>query len=142
MGIINDIFIASETDLIKLTVFDSPLDFFPGIDASGINKVKIAMLSNIVGNVKFDEALNEQPLIKTISEQGPWISRIPDRLRDMLASLANQDLQKVAVKWGKTKEFAADGWKHKDIAMLLEKLAHLARQAQPDGKSLFLWTSL
>ena len=142
MGILNDIFVADQSDVLKLTQHNLPLNLFIGVDVSGIDPIKIAELYSIVAGLTFETALDEQTLVLEISEDGPWISKIPDDLRDALAMQTESDLSIVSHKWAKMEEFQLDRWSEKDVETSLISIAELARKSKDQAKQMFLWSSL
>jgi hypothetical protein len=71
---------------------------------------------------------------------GPWLTRLPDALRDGLAAADQDDLRRFAADWLRSVELA-----HADPAAtgaLLAELAALARSARAEAKTLYFWSAL
>jgi len=140
---LNEIFIADEPEVMELTERDLPLNRFEGIYVRGIDPVKLAKLYSIVSGVSFETALDQQVLVRAISEDdGPWISKIPDGLRDTLAAQTDARLLAVSQAWANAEEFKLDRWSEENVNATLLSIAALARNSKSSNKQMFLWSSL
>lgn len=79
-------------------------------------------------------------LVLEVSDEGPWIMRVPAGLTKAIGGLDDKSLKRVAARWAKTAEFIMDGTKATDAEVILVNLRALA--ASPGRKNLYVWTSL
>ena len=142
MGVLSDLVAAPSSDAERVGRARAPAADFGGIDIKGIDTVKFGMLHSILTGRTFKQLLPEYNPVFTVSDDGPWVFRIPPDLVTRLASLTDEDTQLVVSKWAATKEFTLDRWSPSDVARAFDRIASLARQAEDAGHALFLWISL
>lgn len=142
MGVLSDLVVAPGGDAERIGRALSPAAKFDGIDIKGIDSVKFGMLHSILTGRSFEDLLPEYDPVVTVSEEGPWVFRLPADLVARLATLSDEE-QRVAVrKWAATEEFALDRWPATEVASAFDRIASLARKAEAAGHSLFLWMCL
>jgi hypothetical protein len=140
---LTDIVVAEsgESGLVAESVM--PCQTWPGIDAKGIEHVKLGQLLSILANEPFrTTVVDEFTLLHEASDDGPWVYRIPDRLIDYLTELDPSELDRIASQWSQIEEFALDVWPPDEVASVLAKLHSLARKARDTDKDLLMWVSL
>jgi hypothetical protein len=103
----------------------------------------MALLLAAIEGRNLDRAVDRMALDGFVVEgplHGPWLTRLPDALRDALSAASADELRLYATRWLGAVELAhADA---RAMTALLGDLAELARSAQARGDSLYLWTSL
>jgi hypothetical protein len=142
MGVLSDLVAAPATDADRIANSVNPAAEFGGIDIKGIDSVKFGTLHAILTGRSFEDLLPEYDPVVTVSDDGPWLFRLPTELVVRLASLAGGDERAVVSRWAATEEFALDGWSASDVARALDEIVALARKGLDAGHSLFLWMSL
>ena len=142
MGVLSDLVAAPATDADRVATSVNPAAELGGIDIKGIDSVKFGTLHAILTGRSFEDLLPEYDPVVTVSEEGPWLFRLPTELVVRLASLAGGDERAVVSRWAATEEFALDGWSASDVARALDEIVALARKGLDAGHSLFLWMSL
>ena len=142
MGVLSDLVAAPATDADRVANSVNPAAELGGIDIKGIDSVKFGTLHAILTGRSFEDLLPEYDPVVTVSEEGPWLFRLPTELVVRLASLAGGDERAVVSRWAATEEFALDGWSASDVARALDEIVALARKGLDAGHSLFLWMSL
>jgi len=142
MGVLNDLVVAASGDAERIARAESPAADFGGIDIKGIDSVKFGMLHSILTGRSFEDLLPEYEPVVSVSDDGPWVFRLPSDFVARLATLAGDDKQAVVSKWAATEEFVLDRWTASDVAEAFDDIALLARKADDAGHSLFLWESL
>ncbi|GAA4951786.1 hypothetical protein [Actinoplanes utahensis] len=75
--------------------------------------------------------------------EGPWVTLLPDTMRDTLAAFDHARLPEVADRWIRVEEFGdyRDG-DDEFAADTITELTGLARAARDAGEHLFCWMSL
>jgi hypothetical protein len=142
MGVLSDLVAAPATDADRIAHSVKPAAEFGGIEIRGIDTVKFGTLNAILSGRSFEALLPEYDPVVTVSDEGPWLFRLPTELVVRLASLAGGDERAVVSRWAATEEFALDGWSASDVARALDGIVVLARKCLDAGHSLFLWMSL
>ena len=142
MGVLSDLVVAPETDAQRVAEALVPSKAFGGIDIKGIDTVKFATLHAIVTKRTFEDVLPEYDPAVQVSDEGPWVTRIPPELVAALAALTADERDRVAAVWAKTDEFRLDRWDVGHVAAGLDAICRLAKKATGAGQALFLWMSL
>lgn len=142
MGVLSDLVVAPAGDAERIGRALAPASEFDGVDIKGIDSVKFGKLHSILTGRSFEELLPEYEPVLMVSDQGPWVFRIPSDLVTRLAALAGEEKQIAVSKWAATEEFALDRWPANEVAKAFDGIASLAKKAEGVGHSLFLWMSL
>jgi hypothetical protein len=141
MGVLTDIIIADETEAESIGKANVPCESWSGMDAKGIDQIKLGMLLSIVSHQPYiTDLINEFTLLHEESDDGPWIYIIPQRLVSALAVLNDETLEQVAKEWSEIEEF--NRWKKNDVAVILNEICALAKNALIQKKALLMWMSL
>jgi len=142
VGVLSDLVVAPVDDAEKVAHADVPSRAFGGIDIKGIDTVKFGTLHSLVTGRTFDEVLALYDPVVEVSDDGPWVFRIPEELVERLAALSEEEGRTVAAKWAATEEFALSGWDEAAVSDGLVAICELARRAVDSGQALFLWMCL
>ena len=142
MGVLSDLVVAPAGDAERVAHAQVPSQTFGGVDIKGIDSVKFGTLHSILTGRPFEALLPEYEPVVTVSDDGPWVFRLPPELVSGLAELGDAERAKVTKRWASTEEFALDRWAEKDVADALGAIATLARKANGSGQALFLWMCL
>jgi hypothetical protein len=142
MGVLRDLVVAADVDAERVARARGPAEEFDGIDIKGIDSVKFGILHSILTGRAFKEILPACDPVVTVSEEGPWVFRIPCDLVARLAAITGDEKRAAVTKWAATEEFALDGRPPSEVAHAFDEIAALARRAVDGGQSLFLWMSL
>jgi len=143
MGVLTDLFIATDAEVERLARDAIPIEHFPGLDIKGVGPIKLAELDAILCDVDFDQAMDRVELVRARSEKlGPWITRMPSELVAALAALDETEIVSCGERWAATEEFVEDGWYADEVVAILGQMAELAGRAQAEGKAVYVWTSL
>lgn len=113
-----------------------------GIDAKGVDQVKLATLWSLLTRRSFDEVFGDFETLHEESDEGPWVVRVPPPLARVLADLDDATAAEIVPKWAATEEFLLDRWDAGDVGKFLDELRSLARDAESKGKGLLMWMSL
>jgi hypothetical protein len=150
MGILTDLFVASATEIDDALVKDGPADRFPTVEAKSADDIKLTSLNGIstgrssdIDDGGFDELSAEIPLIRHAGDEGPWVFQLPTQLLSAVAVADPERLTAINEEWAQTEEWQLDGVADpEDTRWLVDELARLARDAQANGKNVYLWVSL
>ncbi|HEV7704566.1 MAG TPA: hypothetical protein VGO46_09750 [Gemmatimonadaceae bacterium] len=137
-----DLVVAASGDAERIGKSESPAEEFDGIDIKGIDAVKFGTLHSILTGRSFDDLQPEYEPVVSVSDDGPWVVRLPSDFVARLAALTGAEKQAAVSKWAATEEFELDGWTESDVTEAFDEIAVLARKAKDAGLSLFLWESL
>jgi hypothetical protein len=148
MGILCDYFIAAGDEEAARTASwvggpADPAGALPTIDLKGLDPVvPMASLESMISGGDLDElvAANAGAMISDPQSETVWVFRLSDALTGALAGASSARLGEVAEPWSRTEELA--GSDAGSLAMALDGLAGLARQARSDGGRLYCWVSL
>jgi hypothetical protein len=144
VGVLTDIVIADRTDAERVGRSECPYAEFDGIDAKGIDTVKLGTLNAILTNSPFDPSFAASECLFQGSEEGPLVFEVPATFIQRLASLSSEELVHAGTRWAATEEFSPryDNWPAEDVHELLGRLVALARRAVGAQKSVLIWMSL
>ncbi|MFO0966957.1 MAG: hypothetical protein U0793_15395 [Gemmataceae bacterium] len=141
---LTDFVIADTKDARRVCDAACPSEEFNGMDAKGIDPVKLGTLYAILTNTEFDpSATTGRPLCDG-GDEGPWVIEVPSDLVQRLAKLDAKGIAAAAAKWAKTEEFSPqyDNWPPEAVHETLIDIAKLCVQATAAKKSVLMWMSL
>jgi len=142
VGVLSDLVVAPSGDADRIARAAVPSQEFGGIDIKGIDTVKLCMLHALVTDQPYKTLKDQYTPVVSVSDEGPWVFRLPDSCVDALARLDDEARAAVATRWAQTKEFQFDRWRTAAVAEALEAISALARRAVESKQSVFLWMHL
>jgi len=142
MGVLTDIVVADRLDAQRVCNAANPSQEFSGLDAKGIDPVKLGTLYGILTGTEFDPSFVSGEPLASGGDEGPWIIEVPSELVQRLAKLDAKELADAAAKWAKTAEFSLDNWSQEDVHNILTELAKLCTKATAVQKSVLMWMAL
>jgi|GEM_PF-1310712 len=146
MGVLTDIVLAGTNEAKKVEASDGPSREFAGIDAKGIDQVRMGTLYAILTSSEYDPGfmLDEESVIEPDDEDGPWVHIVPQKMVLLLSKLTDAGIPAVADEWGKTEEFQPEysSWSQEDILKFLEQIRSLSKKALTDNKTMYMWMCL
>ena len=146
MGVLTDIVLAGTNEAKKVEASDGPSREFPGIDAKGIDQVRMGTLYAILTSTEYDPGfmLDEESVIEPDDEDGPWVQIVPQEMVLLLSELPDAGIPAVADQWSKTEEFQPEysSWSQEDILKFLEQIRSLSKKALTDNKTMYMWMCL
>jgi len=155
MGILTDVFIATEAELAAPQFEGSalPSDFFPQVQGKNMDPVMLALLEAGVTEQTPDmDALvrmDDKPLRGDESSE-EWIYALSERLVARLAELTPVEITRYGTLWaaivcqewlgpkGKTPNSSTNA----AAIQYLQELCQLAIQAREQGKHMYMWVCL
>jgi hypothetical protein len=143
MGVLTDFVVADRSDARRVCDASCPSREFAGLDAKGIDTVKLGKLYAILVGGKYDPSFISGPVCDG-GEEGPWVFVVPPDLVQRLAGLAPHQLAQVGEKWASVEEFSPryDNWPIERVQKVLGDLSALCRQASNEGKAILMWMCL
>jgi hypothetical protein len=143
MGVLTDFVIADPSDAERVGESSYSSKDFGGLEAKGIDQVKLGTLYGILTGAPFNPSFmgDDESLLYLASDAGPLVQLVPPDLVGRLASLDDSELTRVAEKWAETEEFALSRWSPETVEHWLTDLAAIARKTVAEGKSLLMWSS-
>ena len=141
MDIMTNIIAAEKDEFTAIGDSACPLDEWSGIEAPGLDTLKVATLHCLLTGDSMQRALDLcEPVY--VSESETSVLRIADELLEKLAALDEDALESVAGELAASEEFEADAWDPEDVLVQLTELADLAQLAESQGQNLFVWIAL
>jgi hypothetical protein len=144
MGVLTDFVVTSRSEIQRVCDSDNPSKEFAGLEAKGIDTVKLGTLHAILVRTEFDPSfMNGDPLASG-GDDGPWVVELPADLVQRLAALDAKQIGDAAAKWGKTEEFSPqyDNWPPEEVHEILKGIANLCAKAIAARKSVLIWMAL
>jgi hypothetical protein len=141
--LLSEFFAAAETDVTREVLDRGPGHRYETISTTSLTDLTMALLLAAIEGRNLDGAVERMELDGFVVEgpiHGPWLTRLPETLRDALAVADGDDLRLYAARWLGAVELS-----HVDaraVSALLHELAALARTARSRSDCLYLWTSL
>jgi len=141
---LTDFVVVDRSEAQRVCDATCPSEEFSGLDAKGIDTVKLGTLYAVLTEIEFDSAFMSGDPLASGGDEGPWVVEVPADLVQRLAKLDAKQLAAVAAKWAKTEEFSPqyDNWPAEAVHEVLAELVKLCTQAMAARKSVLLWLSL
>jgi hypothetical protein len=139
MGILTNIIAAEEDELEAIGESLQPIDEWSGIALRDVTIPKIVTLHCLLTGDLFDDACVLYEPIYLSAAEGALVLRMSEDVVARLAALEEEALAAVAAELTATEEFEDAGWPEEDIGDMLAALADLARLAESQGQTLFVW---
>ena len=139
MAILTNIIAADEDDVEAIGESQHPVDEWSGIEMRDIDTAKIATLHALLTGDLFDDAAAFYEPLYVSAVEGALVLRLADMVLERLAELEEEMLADVAAELSATEEFEYADWAEEEVAAMLSELAGLARLAEAQGQSLFVW---
>ena len=141
MEFMTTIVAAEEDEYTAVGESTCPLDEWSGIEAPGLDTVKVAILHCLLTGDPLQMALDlYEPVY--VSESETLVLRIAEELLEKLAVLDEEAMENVASELAASEDFESEQWAADDVLAQLTELADLAQLAESQGQALFVWMSL
>lgn len=139
MSTLTCIIAAEEDEIEAIGESLQPVDEWSGITLRDVGIAKIATLHCLLTGDLFDDAIILYEPIYVSAAEGALVLRLSDEATERLANLDEDALDAFAAELNATDEFESAGWEEETVAAMLAALADLARLAEAQGQSLFVW---
>jgi hypothetical protein len=141
MGVLADLFIATEDEVRVLAPDGIPADHFQTLDLAGMTEIELGALNAQIQELEFEDAMDDITAFYAMDEvDGPWIAKLEDGFVGALAALPDESLEGHAQTWATIEEL--EDWEPDDVLERLCGIVGLARKAMQEQKIVFLWNSL
>jgi hypothetical protein len=141
MEIVTNVVAAEEDEYSAIGESTLPLDEWSGIDAPGLDTLKVATLHCLLTGDPLQTALDlYEPVY--VAQNETVVLRVADELLEKLAVLDEEELENVASELAATEEYEDEDWDVDDVLAQLTELAELAQLAESQGQALFVWIYL
>lgn len=138
-GLVTEIVMADERDALAVAEDATPSLRWPGIDADGVDQAKLAILWAILsGDAACAERVEAFTPLAEVSEDGPWVFRVPPPLVAALAGIDVGRAPAVAATWARAEELELEDRAPDDVRRLLDGLRGVARAAAVARKPLLM----
>jgi hypothetical protein len=138
LGILTNIVAAEEDEVAAIGESLRPVDEWSGIERRGIDTAKIATLHCLLTGDEFERAVGAYEPVYA-ADEGAIVLRLADEVLERLATLDEDALELVAEELAATEEYEMEQWDAEEVQALVMELADLARLAESQGQSLFVW---
>jgi hypothetical protein len=141
MGVLADLFIATEDEVRSLGPDELPSEQFLTLDLAGLTEIELGALNAQIQDLEFEDAMDDLTSFRALDEiNGPWIVKLEDAFVAALAALPDERLEEHARSWASIEEL--EDWDFNDVLERLRGIVTLAREAIQVQKIVFLWNSL
>jgi hypothetical protein len=142
MPMLADFVVASRDDAQRVCDSTCPSRDFSGLDAKGIDTVKLGTLHAMLAGEDFDPSFMNESSLCSGGDDGPWVFEVPEDLVQRLSRLDANETASVAAEWANTEEFERDNWSPDSVRRVLEGFSGLCRRAEAQGKPVLMWISM
>src|SRR5262249_61963935 len=104
MGVLTDFVVAERGDAQRVCDSVCRSRDFSGLDAKGIDTVKLGKLHAILRGGELDSSIHKS--FCDGGEDGPWVFEVPPDLVRRLAEFSPSDLAEASRKWAAIEEFS------------------------------------
>jgi hypothetical protein len=91
MGVLTDFVVADRNDSQRVCDAACPSEEFSGLDAKGIDIVKLGTLYAVMTDTEFGPSFISVDPLATGGDEGPWVVEVPPDLVQRLAKLDARD---------------------------------------------------
>jgi len=142
MSALTDFVVLPDADLTRLAAARSPAAELGGVHLKGIDPVKVAQLHAILTGRPIRDVFAAYDPVVSVSEEGPWIFRLPVELVNRLAAVGTEESEGAVARWAASEEVVLDRMTPDQMAEAFRALMTLAQRAESAGQSVFLWLSV
>lgn len=139
MAILTQIIAAEEDEVESVGESLQPADEWSGITLRDLTIPRVATLHCVLTGDLFDDAFALYEPIYISAAEGALVLRMADTLIARLAGIEEDALDEIATELAATEEYEDTGWAEEEIAELIAGMAELARLAESQGQTLFIW---
>jgi hypothetical protein len=130
---------ADEEELAGVAEAKSPLDAWSGIEAPGLDTVKLATLHALLTNDPLQAALDlYEPALVDGADEEILVLRVAGSLLEALALLDEESLETIAGELAATEVYEEEGADPDELLSYLCSLAELAQLAESQGQALLV----
>lgn len=129
--------LAKREEAARVAAAEHPAREFDGVEASGLDPVKLAGLqAALTGH---DEVPPHNAVLHEESDdEGPWVFEVSPPVVTELARLAPAEVAEAAALWMRDIDLQFDHWTLEEATRVTRALATLAARAKAEGKTVML----
>lgn len=128
------IFVAAPDQIEELEPDENPANSFPVMSSQEFHHGARAQLYSLVTGCFLDEALGHEILVRSITDDGPWIYQLNETTQHQFARLDEDGLGEFAQLWLETEEIEAIDRDVNDLYDFLYQFAHFCHMATHDDE--------
>jgi hypothetical protein len=134
---------ADDDEASAIAASGSPLEDWSGIEAPGVDTIKLAALHSLLTGDSLQRALDlYEPIAADEGDNETIVLRIDGELFDALAQLDEEAIENLVDELAATEAYENEAYESDDIASYLIALADLAQLAESQAQGLFVWIRL
>lgn len=138
MGVLTDIFIATDEEATEYQSSTKDLAVFKPLQLKGLSDIEFGILWALLENQEWNV---ERHLLEEISfDDDCSLFQFQTELLTLLSNIS--DFDPIAKQWAATEELKESHWRYEATLQLLNDLNRLAKQTLGSDKGLYLWVSL
>ena len=134
--------IAAQDRIDELEADENPADVFPCMNSSGIHVEARAQLYALVTQVFLDDALELEPLVRELTEDGPNIHQLDQALVENLADKDEDDIEELVRYWVECEAIEELELDSDDLNEFLFQMVHFCKTAsQSEGLGIYIYAA-
>ncbi len=134
------IFLASINGVESLEIRDNPAQSYPCMSTLQIHHEARAQLYALVTGEFFDEAREMETLERALQDDGPFIYRLTDRLKESLARLEEDQVEQLCSFWVECEEIELLDIESNELHDFMFQLIHFCQTACNDNLEIFIYS--
>jgi hypothetical protein len=125
----------------EVTADENPVDLFPCMNTLGIHVEARAQLYSLLTGGFLDDAMQLEPMMQQLTEDGPNIHLLDSSLTRQLADRDEDDIEELVGLWLECEPIEALELDGEDLSDFLFQLVHFCKTAtQGDGLGVYLYS--
>lgn len=133
--------IGSEEGIKEMEADENPADLFPCMNTQGIHAEARALLYTLVTRSFLDDAMQLEPLVRQLSEEGPNIYLLDSSLAIQLAGKDENDIEELVNQWLECEPVEELDLDSEDLIDFLFQLVHFCKTAiQGEDLGVYLYS--
>lgn len=143
MEFVTCIVCADEDEYQDIAASGSPLEEWSGIEAPGVDTIKLAALHSLLTGDSLQRALDlYEPIAVVEDDNETIVLRIDGDLFDALVELDEEAIENLVDELAASEAYEDEASEPDDIASYLIALGDLAQLAESQAQGLFVWIRL
>ena len=133
--------IGHESGIKEIAADENPADLYPCMNTLGIHAEARAQLYSLVTGSFLDDAMQLEPLVRQLTEDGPNIHLLDTSLTRQLSDRDEDDIEELVSLWLECEPIEALELDGEDLSDFLFQFVHFCKTAiQGDGLGVYLYS--
>ena len=133
--------IGHESGIEEIAADENPADLYPCMNTLGIRAEARAQLYSLVTGSFLDDAMQLEPLVRQLTEDGPNIHLLDTSLTRQLSDRDEDDIEELVSLWLECEPIEALELDGEDLSDFLFQFVHFCKTAiQGDGLGVYLYS--